>query len=121
MKEFSHKTKSKSIDTRNGPLLGQEKLIHPENLQSLSPRDQAQSLMAHEMEKVIMDSNIVKGITKAAGIAEATDKCKLQYIIPFSEQHSIPRLLSRLEHLYPNHLVAIEMATLENAYIRIVE
>jgi len=43
------------------------------------------------------------------------------YIIPFNQQNKIASLLYQLEIKFPEYLLAIEMASLENAYIKIVE
>jgi hypothetical protein len=69
------------------------------------------------LEKVIYDESLIKGVTKATG----SNNSKLMYTIPFTEQHKIGQFLERLELKFPDYLLAIEMASLEQAYIRIVE
>jgi hypothetical protein len=61
-------------------------------------------------------------VTEApSSTGQGWNQTKKNYCIPFSQSHKISVLLKELETQFPDCLIAIEMASLEDAYIRIIE
>lgn len=70
-----------------------------------------------ELARLIMDGGFIQG----AQPAPMQDSHKLAYTVPFEESIHLSGLLSHIEESYPALLVDIETATLESAYLRIIE
>jgi hypothetical protein len=85
----------------------------------ISNRDQnsKQELPKGEIKALIIDGDFVDG----AQLAPMQDQHKVAYTIPFEESFRLSNLLSHLEKNYPDLLIDIETASLESAYLHIVE
>jgi ATP-binding cassette, subfamily A (ABC1), member 3 len=76
-----------------------------------------QSLPMNDLNALIINGGFIEG----AQVAPMQDSHKLAYTIPFDESIRLANLLRVLEEKYPLLLIDIETASLENAYLRIVE
>ena len=74
------------------------------------------------MSRSLLDEIILGGTyIKEARAAAMQDSHKLAYTVPFEESPNMAGLLAHLEEKFPDLLVDIETASLESAYLHIVE